>query len=140
MAVLVELGVGLGNLGIGLLEPGIGLPKLDAGLLQLLGGPAPNLPAESGGILGQVTGRATSGLFGQLANLILFVIFMLSVTLATGLSWFAVMDRIGVPNWIATSWYMAVTVILFAMVILRAPMALVTLAAKTYVEAMSNEQ
>ena len=27
------------------------------------------------------------------------------------------MDRPNVPNWIATSWYMAVTVIFFAMVI-----------------------
>jgi hypothetical protein len=29
----------------------------------------------------------------------------------------AVMDRPNVPNWIATSWYMAVTVIVFAMII-----------------------
>jgi hypothetical protein len=29
----------------------------------------------------------------------------------------AVFDRPGVPNWIATSWYMAVTVVLFAMII-----------------------
>src|SRR4051812_10158550 len=29
----------------------------------------------------------------------------------------AVMDEPGVPNWVATSWYMAVTVIFFAMVI-----------------------
>jgi S-DNA-T family DNA segregation ATPase FtsK/SpoIIIE len=85
----VDFGPALRLIGI------VGFLVSACGLLQLLGGAAENLPAQSGGILGQVTGRATAGVFGQLANLVLFVVFMLSVTLATGLSWFAVMDWIG---------------------------------------------
>src|SRR6478735_8307462 len=85
----VDFGPALRLIGI------VGFLVSACGLLQLLGGAAENLPEQSGGMLGQVTARATSGLFGQLANLVLFVVFMLSVTLATGLSWFAVMDWIG---------------------------------------------
>ncbi|WP_022968662.1 DNA translocase FtsK [Arenimonas oryziterrae] len=66
------------------------------GLLHLIGGPAPNLPAESGGILGQVGGRSMQSVFGGMGgNLFLFAVLMMSVTLATGLSWFALMDWIG---------------------------------------------
>ncbi|MEO8160748.1 MAG: DNA translocase FtsK 4TM domain-containing protein, partial [Arenimonas sp.] len=66
------------------------------GLLQLLGGPAHDLPAESGGILGQAAGNSMRGVFGDMGGrLFLFVVFMLSVTLATGMSWFALMDWIG---------------------------------------------
>jgi len=65
-------------------------------LAHLIGGAAPNLPAESGGILGQLGGRAMHSLFGGMGgNLFLFVVLMLSITLATGLSWFALMDWIG---------------------------------------------
>ena len=46
---------------------------------------------------------------------LLLVLFLLNVGYTIGAV--AVMDRPNVPNWIATSWYMAVTVIFFAMVI-----------------------
>ena len=46
---------------------------------------------------------------------LLLILFLLNVGYSIGAV--AVMDRPGVPNWIATSWYMAVTVIFFAMVI-----------------------
>jgi S-DNA-T family DNA segregation ATPase FtsK/SpoIIIE len=86
----VDFGPALRLIGI------VGFLVSACGLLQLLGGPAPNLPAESGGILGQAAGNAMLGVFGGMGgNLFLFVVFMLSVTLATGLSWFALMDWIG---------------------------------------------
>src|SRR5688572_9782797 len=72
----VDFGPALRLIGI------VGFLVSACGLLQLLGGAAENLPAGSGGILGKVTGQSTSSMFGQLANLVLFVIFMLSVTLA----------------------------------------------------------
>src|SRR5882757_3427608 len=46
---------------------------------------------------------------------LLLLLFLINVGYT--ISAVAVMDRIGVANWIATSWYMAVTVILFAMVV-----------------------
>lgn len=46
---------------------------------------------------------------------LLLLLFLINVGYSIGSV--AVMDRLGVPNWIATSWYMAVTVIFFAMVI-----------------------
>src|SRR3954452_7341121 len=46
---------------------------------------------------------------------LLLVLFLLN--LGYSIAAVAVMDRPNVPNWIATSWYMAVTVIFFAMVI-----------------------
>ncbi|ANW01852.1 O-antigen ligase family protein [Bradyrhizobium icense] len=46
---------------------------------------------------------------------LLLLLFLVNVGYT--ISAVAVFDRPGVPNWIATSWYMAVTVILFAMII-----------------------
>ena len=46
---------------------------------------------------------------------LLLLLFLLNVGYT--ISAVAVMDRPNVPNWIATSWYMAITVIFFAMVI-----------------------
>ncbi|QWG15531.1 O-antigen ligase domain-containing protein [Bradyrhizobium sediminis] len=46
---------------------------------------------------------------------LLLLLFLLNVGYSIGA--IAVIDRPGVPNWIATSWYMAVTVIFFAMVV-----------------------
>jgi hypothetical protein len=46
---------------------------------------------------------------------LLLALFLLNVGYTIGAV--PVLDRIGVANWIATSWYMAVTVIFFAMVI-----------------------
>ena len=86
----VDFGPALRLIGI------VGFLVSASGLLDLLGGASPHLPAETGGILGQAVGGAMQGVFGPMGgNLFLFVVFMMSVTLATGLSWFAVMDWIG---------------------------------------------
>jgi len=86
----VDFGPALRLIGI------VGFLVSASGLLHLLGGASPNLPAESGGILGQLTGRSMHSIFGGMGgNLFLFTVFMLSVTLATGMSWFALMDWIG---------------------------------------------
>ena len=66
------------------------------GLLYMRGTPAPDFSAGGGGILGQLVGGSLNSLFGALGgNLFLLALFLASVTLATGLSWFAVMERIG---------------------------------------------
>ncbi|MBY4594976.1 DNA translocase FtsK 4TM domain-containing protein [bacterium BD-1] len=66
------------------------------GLMHVLGGSAPNLPAESGGILGQLVGTSMRKVFGGMGgHLFLLAVLLMSVTLATGLSWFALMDWIG---------------------------------------------
>ena len=86
----VDFGPALRLIGI------VGFLVSASGLLHLLGGASPNLPAESGGILGQLAGRSMHSIFGGMGgNLFLFTVFMLSVTLATGMSWFALMDWIG---------------------------------------------
>ncbi|OAX54946.1 DNA translocase FtsK [Xanthomonas graminis] len=52
--------------------------------------------AEAGGILGKIVSGSLSAGFGVLgANLFIIVLLLVSITLATGLSWFAVMERIG---------------------------------------------
>jgi len=67
-----------------------------AGLLHLRGVSAEHFSAGPGGILGTLVGKSLLKLFGGLGgNLFLLVLFLTSVTLATGLSWFAVMERIG---------------------------------------------
>ncbi|MBS0557040.1 MAG: DNA translocase FtsK 4TM domain-containing protein [Proteobacteria bacterium] len=54
------------------------------------------LPVGSGGVLGQIVGDLLRRGFGQLgASLFLLAIFLVALTLATGLSWFKVMDAIG---------------------------------------------
>jgi S-DNA-T family DNA segregation ATPase FtsK/SpoIIIE len=61
---------------------------------------------SGGGILGQSIGNFLQRGFGFLgANLFLMVLWLISMTLATGLSWFAVMERIGgwalaAPEWV----------------------------------------
>ncbi|HWS78249.1 MAG TPA: DNA translocase FtsK 4TM domain-containing protein, partial [Thermomonas sp.] len=66
------------------------------GLLYLRVAGSNDLSAGSGGLLGQLVGKSLDNLFGALgANLFLLSLFLISVTLATGLSWLAVMDRIG---------------------------------------------
>jgi S-DNA-T family DNA segregation ATPase FtsK/SpoIIIE len=77
----------------------VGFLVAAAGLLHMKIGAAPDFSAGAGGILGQVTGRSLFRAFGPVgANLFLIALFLISVTLATGLSWLAVMDRIG--HWI----------------------------------------
>ncbi len=52
--------------------------------------------ADAGGILGKLVGNSLSAGFGALgANLFVLVLLLTSITLATGLSWFAVMETIG---------------------------------------------
>jgi DNA segregation ATPase FtsK/SpoIIIE, S-DNA-T family len=54
------------------------------------------LPAGSGGLLGQWVGGSLSRTFGYMgASLFLLAALLVAITLATGLSWFALMDRIG---------------------------------------------
>jgi len=66
------------------------------GLLHLKIGAMVGLTAGSGGILGQLVGDALLGAFGMIGgNLFLIALFLIAVTLATGLSWLTVMDKIG---------------------------------------------
>lgn len=66
------------------------------GLLQLRFGPAEDFSAGSGGILGQLVGRSLYSGFGPVGgNLFLLALLLVSLTLATGISWLAVMDKIG---------------------------------------------
>ena len=51
---------------------------------------------RAGGVIGQLLGKSLQAGFGPLgANLFLVVLLLVSVTLATGLSWFGVMEKIG---------------------------------------------
>ncbi|MFN4162583.1 MAG: DNA translocase FtsK 4TM domain-containing protein, partial [Stenotrophomonas sp.] len=52
--------------------------------------------AHAGGILGRLVGNSLSAGFGALgANLFVLVLLLASITLATGISWFVVMEKIG---------------------------------------------
>ena len=54
------------------------------------------LPLDAGGILGDVVGNGLVGLFSFTgATLFLLALFLVGITLFTGLSWLAVMDRTG---------------------------------------------
>ncbi len=85
-----DLGPALRLLGI------VGFLIAACGLLSLRIGGGNDLAAGSGGVLGRLTGNSLHMLFGPVgANLFLVSLLLVSVTLATGLSWLAVMDRIG---------------------------------------------
>lgn len=74
----------------------VGFLVTGAGLLALRFPSLLNYPAGGGGILGRLVGNTLKAAFGAFGgNLLLLALFLVSVTLATGLSWFAVMDRIG---------------------------------------------
>ena len=74
----------------------VGFLVTGCGLAHVLGGAAPDLPAGSGGILGGLVGDSMRSVFGVMGgNLFLLAVLLMSVTLATGLSWFALMDWIG---------------------------------------------
>ncbi|MGN6512205.1 MAG: DNA translocase FtsK [Lysobacteraceae bacterium] len=74
----------------------VGFLVAATGLLQLRIGAAQDFSAGSGGILGQLVGRSLYRGFGPVGgNLFLLALLLVSVTLATGLSWLAVMDRLG---------------------------------------------
>ena len=71
------------------------------GLLYLRLPAVEQLSAGGGGILGRLIGNSLYGGIGPVGgNLFLLALFLVSVTLATGLSWFALMDRIG--GWVMT--------------------------------------
>jgi S-DNA-T family DNA segregation ATPase FtsK/SpoIIIE len=54
------------------------------------------LPQTAGGLLGQGIGYGLEGMLGLLgATVLLLVLWLGSVSLATGVSWIAVMDRVG---------------------------------------------
>jgi S-DNA-T family DNA segregation ATPase FtsK/SpoIIIE len=76
---------------------GVALIASSAALAHLhLFHPDSSLPANAGGVLGQLFGKVlTAGLGGMGATLILFALFLVAITLATGISWFRVMDRTG---------------------------------------------
>ena len=64
-----------------------------------------DLPAGSGGILGQLVGSGLTRGFAALgATLFLLALFLIAVTLATGLSWFKLMDAIGRALLAAFAW------------------------------------
>ncbi len=66
------------------------------GLLQLRIPHVDAFSAGGGGILGRLVGSSLHTLFGPMgSNLFLLTLLMVAITLATGLSWFAVMDWIG---------------------------------------------
>ena len=67
-----------------------------AGILHLRFGDATNLPAQSGGVIGEFVGNAArKGLGTTGGPLILLTLALISITLATHISWLNVMDRIG---------------------------------------------
>ncbi len=63
------------------------------------------LPAGDGGILGALVGGGLMKGFGYLgASLFLLALFLVAITLATGLSWFRLMDTIGRALFAAAAW------------------------------------
>ncbi|NLA67660.1 MAG: cell division protein FtsK [Gammaproteobacteria bacterium] len=74
----------------------VGFVIAAAGLLSLRLPAVQGLPEGGGGILGRLVGNSLYAGFGGVGgNLFLLALLLVSVTLATGLSWFAVMDTIG---------------------------------------------
>lgn len=85
-----DLGPALRLMGI------VGFLVSATGLLYLRFGAAEDFTGGSGGILGRLVGNSLYAGFGPVGgNLFLLALLLVSVTLATGLSWLAVMDRIG---------------------------------------------
>jgi S-DNA-T family DNA segregation ATPase FtsK/SpoIIIE len=75
----------------------VGVLVAGTGLMQLWFGASSVLPStSSGGMLGELVAGASRALLG-LSGALLFLValFLTSVTLATGLSWFALMEWIG---------------------------------------------
>jgi S-DNA-T family DNA segregation ATPase FtsK/SpoIIIE len=87
----VDLGPALRLVGI------VGVLVAGTGLMQLWFGASSVLPStSSGGMLGELVAGASRALLGLSGALLLLVaLFLTSVTLATGLSWFALMEWIG---------------------------------------------
>ena len=90
-------GDGQADLGPALRLVGIvGFLVAATGLLYLRLPAVAGLPEGGGGILGRIVGRSLFAGFGGVGgNLFLLALLLVSVTLATGLSWLGVMDSIG---------------------------------------------
>ena len=57
---------------------------------------AGSVPLDSGGVLGQFSGKSLASIVGDVGStLLLFALFLAGITLFTGLSWLAVMDAVG---------------------------------------------
>ena len=66
------------------------------------------LRQSSGGVVGSLVGRSILGNFNFLgATLMLLALCMAGVSLAFGVSWFSIMDRIGAGAWQAVAWIKA---------------------------------
>ena len=75
------------------------------GYLSFVGNGLPSTDGRGGGILGQVIGGSLLHGFGDLgAKLFLITLLLVAVTLATGLSWFRLMDAIGRGLYTAFGW------------------------------------
>jgi S-DNA-T family DNA segregation ATPase FtsK/SpoIIIE len=85
-----DLGPALRLIGI------VGFLVSTTGFLQLRAAAPEYFPAGSGGILGRLVGRSLEVGFGPMgSNLFVVALLLVSITLATGLSWLTVMDKLG---------------------------------------------
>ncbi len=67
-----------------------------------------SLPETAGGVVGSLVGGGLASALGLLgATLAMLAAFMAGVSLAFGVSWFTIMDRIGASTWAAISWVRA---------------------------------
>lgn len=66
--------------------------------------PHASLPANSGGIMGDLLGRGMSALFNTTGSTLVFItLFLCGVTFITGLSWLGLVEKIGVQ--VTRSWF-----------------------------------
>ncbi|HET8554040.1 MAG TPA: DNA translocase FtsK 4TM domain-containing protein [Rhodanobacteraceae bacterium] len=75
--------------------------------LAWLSFPTPQVPPPegAGGVLGHAIGRGVLNAFGDKgAPILLLALFLIAITLATGLSWFRVMDWVGRTTLAAGAW------------------------------------
>jgi len=64
-----------------------------------------SLPQSAGGVVGSLVGGGFDAALGLLgATLALLAAFMAGVSLAFGVSWFTIMDRLGAATWNAIGW------------------------------------
>lgn len=86
----------------------VGLLTLST-LLALVAAPGPGwLPSGAGGVVGQVIGSPmVKGLGDAGTTLVLLAILIAAITIATGLSWLALMDRVGALGVRLNEWMQA---------------------------------
>jgi S-DNA-T family DNA segregation ATPase FtsK/SpoIIIE len=67
---------------------------------------APSLPAPAGGLIGQLIGGSLAGAFGHVgASMLVLAVFLAALTLAFGISWPRVMDRLGAGALWLVAWF-----------------------------------